>query len=212
MYSEEEVYAALCSRHGVRNQEKISQAKVAVLGLGGLGSHICMALARLGVGNILIADFDTVDITNIFRQNYVLSDIGSYKTDAIIKHMNETNPYLNIKAANVKVTAQNIAELIRDYDIICEAFDNKETKSVIINEILEQYDDKIIVSGNGMAGYKSLNLIKTRCFGKRLYICGDMEHGIETEKTLVAPRVCACAMHEANMVLQIILGEIDMKE
>lgn len=211
MCSREEIYNALCLRHGAGNQEKISNAKVAVLGLGGLGSNICMALAKLGVGNMLIVDFDKVDITNIFRQNYSLSDIGEYKTEATLKHMQEINPYLNIKTLNVRVTAENISEIISGYDIICEAFDDKETKSLIINEILEKYDDKIIVSGNGMAGYKSLNLIKTRRFGNRLYICGDMENGIETEKTLVAPRVCACAMHEANMVLQIILGEIDIE-
>lgn len=211
MCSREEIYNALCLRHGAGNQEKISNAKVAVLGLGGLGSNICMALAKLGVGNMLIVDFDKVDITNIFRQNYSLSDIGEYKTDATLKQMQEINPYLNIKTLNVRVTAENISEIISGYDIICEAFDDKETKSLIINEILEKYDDKIIVSGNGMAGYKSLNLIKTRRFGNRLYICGDMENGIETEKTLVAPRVCACAMHEANMVLQIILGEIDIE-
>lgn len=211
MCSREEIYNALCLRHGAGNQEKISNAKVAVLGLGGLGSNICMALAKLGVGNMLIVDFDKVDITNIFRQNYSLSDIGEYKTEATLKHMQEINPYLNIKTLNVRVTAENVSEIISGYDIICEAFDDKETKSLIINEILEKYDDKIIVSGNGMAGYKSLNLIKTRRFGNRLYICGDMENGIETEKTLVAPRVCTCAMHEANMVLQIILGEIDIE-
>lgn len=209
MYSKEEIYNALCLRHGAGNQEKISNAKVAVLGLGGLGSNICMALAKLGVGNMLLVDFDKVDITNIFRQNYRLSDIGEYKTDSTLKQMQEINPYLNIKTLNVRVTAENIAEIISEYDIICEAFDEKETKSLIINEILEKYDDKIIISGNGMAGYKSLNLIKTRRFGNRLYLCGDMENGIETEKTLVAPRVCACAMHQANMVLQIILGEIE---
>lgn len=210
MYTEEEIYNALCIRHGTDNQAKINQAKVAVLGLGGLGSNICMALAKLGVGNMLIVDFDKVDITNIFRQNYRLSDIGEYKTSAMLKQMKEINPYLNIKALNVRITGENIPEMIRDYDIICEAFDDKETKSLIINEILEGYGDKIVVSGNGMAGYKSLNLIKTSSLGKRLYICGDMENGIETEKTLVAPRVCCCAMHEANMVLQIILGEIDI--
>lgn len=210
MYTREEIYHALCMRHGVKNQEKIKNAKVAVLGLGGLGSNICMALAKLGVGAILIVDFDKVDITNIFRQNYRLSDIGEYKTDATRKLMCEINPYLSIEVQNIRITEENISEIIRDYDIICEAFDNKETKALIINEILDKYDDKIIVSGNGMAGYKSLNLIKTRSFGNRLYICGDMENGIETEKTLVAPRVCACAMHEANMVLQIILGEINI--
>lgn len=210
MYSREEIYNALCLRHGAGNQEKISNAKVAVLGLGGLGSNICMALAKLGVGNMLIVDFDKVDITNIFRQNYRLSDIGEYKTDATLKQMQEINPYLNVKVLNTRVTADNVSEIISGYDIICEAFDDKETKSFIINEILEKDDGRILVSGNGMAGYKSLNLIKTRRFGDRLYICGDMENGIETEKTLVAPRVCACAMHEANMVLQIILGEIDI--
>lgn len=207
MITEEEIYAALCERHTKENQDIISQAKVAVLGLGGLGSNIALSLARLGVGNMLLVDFDIINITNIFRQNYRLEHIGRLKTDCILEEIREINPYLNVEIKNIKITRENIIELIENYNIICEAFDKSEVKSEIIDEILEKSTDKIVISGNGMAGYKDCNLIKTRKLGKRLYICGDLENGIEKEKTLMAPRVNVCAMHEANMVLNIILNK-----
>ena len=205
MFSKEEFYSALCERHTKEAQDKLINAKVAILGLGGLGSNIAFSLARLGVGNICIMDFDIVDITNIFRQNYRISHVGRLKTQCLKEEIEEINPYINVEIKNIKITTENVNQLISDYDIICEAFDSSATKAEIINEILEKTEDKIVISGNGMAGYKDCNLIKTRKFGSRLYICGDLKNGIEVEKTLMAPRVCVCAMHEANVVLNIIL-------
>ena len=209
MFSKEELYLALCKRHGEAKQSQLTNAKVAVLGLGGIGSNICMALARLGVGTILIADYDKVELTNVFRQHYSLSDVGAYKTERLKRQILEINPYLKIISKNVFLTEENVVELIKDYDIICEAFDNKETKASIINKILETYSEKFVISGNGMAGYKSLNEIQTKRYGNRLFVCGDQKYGIETEQTLMAPRVCACAMHEANVVLQLILNNLN---
>ena len=74
---------ALKMRHGEAVQDKISNAQVAIAGLGGLGSNIAVSLARCGVGHILLVDFDKVDLSNINRQQYFYDQIGMYKTDAL---------------------------------------------------------------------------------------------------------------------------------
>ena len=208
----EEIKKALEIRHTKEGQAKLTNSKVAIMGLGGLGSNIAIACARMGIGEMLLVDFDVVDITNIFRQNYRLEHIGRYKTECIKEEISEINPYLKINTINTRITRENVLEILGDYKIICEAFDKGETKSEIIDEILSKSEDKIIISGNGMAGIKSVNLIRTRQFVDRLYICGDLENGIEIEGTLMSPRVSACAMHQANVVANLILsdGKVDL--
>ena len=84
--TETEWLDTLKQRHGADLQEKLSAASVAVCGLGGLGSNVAIALARAGVGSLMLIDFDRVDLSNLHRQQYSVSQLGMYKTDA----MNQT--------------------------------------------------------------------------------------------------------------------------
>lgn len=207
MLEEAEIYEALCQRHTAEKQEKLKKARVAVVGLGGLGSHVSIALARLGIGNMRLIDFDVVDITNIFRQSYRLQHIGRYKTDCMKDQIAEINPYIKVEPITRKITPENVMELIGDADIICEALDRKESKAMLINEIMERSGNKIVVAGSGMAGTDSGNRIFTRKVTGRFYVCGDGISGLEDGLQLMAPRVALCAMHEANMIMRILLGE-----
>ena len=153
MYSEEEINEALIIRHSEAVWNKLGSARVAIAGLGGLGSNVAISLARMGVGHLHIIDFDKVDITNLNRQQYFLKHIGMKKTDALYEELMEINPYLEIKKECVKVSEENIKNLFENDDIICEAFDLPEAKSMLINGVFENYSNKIIVSGSGMAGY-----------------------------------------------------------
>ena len=76
----EDLQRALAARHGRAVQEKFNQATVAICGLGGLGSNIAIALARAGVGRLILTDFDMVDITNLHRQQYKATQLGEFKT------------------------------------------------------------------------------------------------------------------------------------
>lgn len=210
MLEEAEIYAALCRRHTMEKQQCLSGSKVTVAGLGGLGSNVSLALARLGVGTLRLIDFDVVDITNIFRQNYRLCHIGKYKTDCMKEQIAEINPYIKVETVNEKMTQENVMELIGDSKIICEAFDNKETKAMLINQIMESSKDKIVVAGSGMAGMDTSNTVVTRKITNRFYVCGDGVNGVEDGLQLMAPRVAVCAMHEANMVMRLLLGETEV--
>ena len=202
-----EIYKALCQRHTAEKQEKLKNARVAVAGLGGLGSHVSIALARLGVGHLRLIDYDVVDITNIFRQCYLLRHIGQYKTDCLKTQIAEINPYIKVETVTKKITQENVMDLVGDSDIVCEALDRKESKAMLINEIMEHCEDKIVVAGSGMAGTDSANRIVTRKITPRVYVCGDGVSALEDGLQLMAPRVALCAMHEANMIMRLLLGE-----
>ena len=202
-----EIYKALCQRHTAEKQEKLKNARVAVAGLGGLGSHVSIALARLGVGHLRLIDYDVVDITNIFRQCYLLRHIGQYKTDCLKTQIAEINPYIKVETVTKKITQENVMDLVGDSDIVCEALDRKESKAMLINDIMEHCEDKIVVAGSGMAGTDSANRIVTRKITPRFYVCGDGVSALEDGLQLMAPRVALCAMHEANMIMRLLLGE-----
>lgn len=119
--TKELIYQTLNDRHGKINQKKLNNAKVAIAGLGGLGSNIAVALARIGVGHLHLIDFDKVDISNLNRQHYFISHLNKYKTQALTEQLQMINPYLNIITDCIKVTEDNVFSLFKDEDIICEA-------------------------------------------------------------------------------------------
>lgn len=186
-------------------KEILKRSKVAVAGLGGLGSNIAVMLARSGVGYLRLVDFDVVDESNLNRQAYSLEHIGRPKAEALIEILNQINPNLKYEAFCEKVTPENIEELFGTFPIICEAFDRPEQKAMLVREALIRCCDSIVISGNGMAGFGDANQIRTDRMMNRLYVCGDMKTGIEDTGIIMAPRVMICAGHEANKVIQLLL-------
>lgn len=207
--SKEEMLHALEERHGAELQRKFSSASVAICGLGGLGSNIALSLARAGVGKLHLIDFDRVDLSNLNRQQYASAQLGRYKTEALRENLLAVSPYLDVVADTVRVTEDNLAELLGKDEIICEAFDRAEAKAMLVNGVLETFPEKYLVSGSGMAGLSSSNSIRTRQITKRFYLCGDGTSDVADGLGLVAPRVMLCAAHQANMILRIIAGEYE---
>ncbi len=207
--TEREFYAALVERHGTERQARFHAGRVAVCGLGGLGSNIAVALARAGVGKLLLVDFDRVDVSNLNRQQYFIRQLGMRKTEALAQTLEEVNPWCDLTLRPMKVTPENIPGLFDDVDVVCEAFDRAEAKAMLCQGVLEHYPRTPLVSGVGMAGLGSANEIRTRRVTKRFYLCGDgvTESGPETP--LVSSRVAVCAAHEANMVLRLLAGDLE---
>lgn len=208
--SKNEWLNALNGRHGDALQQRFSCATVAVCGLGGLGSNIAIALARAGVGKLILIDFDRVDITNLHRQQYKAKQIGLHKTEALAENLLEIAPYVEIKTVTAKITEENFTDLIRDADVICEAFDNAEAKAMLVNGVLEQLPDCYLVAASGMAGMGTPNAIQTRKIMKKFYLCGDEVSDVADTIGLVAPRVMLCAAHQAHTVLRILAGEYEV--
>ena len=207
--TKEEWNRAVLERHGEDLQKKFSLATIAVCGLGGLGSNIAIALARAGIGKLILIDFDKVDITNLHRQQYKACQIGRNKTEALSENLKEIAPYIALETHSVLVTEENATELLKGADIICEAFDNPECKAMLTNLVLETMPEKYLVAASGMAGLGSANTIQTRKVGKRFYICGDGSSDVTEVGSLVASRVMICAAHQAHTVLRILAGEFE---
>ncbi len=207
MYTKKQIFDALIERHSLQVQKKLCNGNVAIAGLGGLGSNVAITLARIGVGHLHIIDFDTVDITNLNRQQYFLEHIGMYKTEALKQQIFNINPYIDVNIDCVKVTEQNIKQLFYKDDIICEAFDVAEAKATLVNGILAQFPEKKLVAASGLAGYESSNIVHTRRISKNFYLCGDEVTEAIYGKGLMAARAALCACHQANMITRLLLGE-----
>ena len=207
--TKDEWYKALSKRHGEDAQMKFSSAAVAVCGLGGLGSNIAIALARAGIGKLILIDFDKVDITNLHRQQYKANQIGLNKTDALFDNLKEIAPYIELTTYTVRMTEDDSAELLRDADIICEAFDNAECKAMLTNLVLDTMPEKYLVAASGMAGMGKANTIQTRRITNRFYICGDGVSDVAEAGSLVSSRVMLCAAHQAHTVLRILAGKFE---
>lgn len=203
--SKEDLDHAFDTRFPKEMQKKLRNARVAVAGLGGLGSNIAVMLARSGIGKILLVDFDVVDVTNLNRQMYFIPQLGKPKAEALPELLYQINPYISYESICVKVTPENVKELFSGYPIVCEAFDRPDQKAMLVRELLIQCPDTTVISGNGMAGYADTNEIKTQQMMRRLYVCGDQSTDVGNGIGLIAPRVAACAAHEANKVLQLIM-------
>ena len=208
--TKEEWNTALEERHGKELHKTFSSATVAVCGLGGLGSNIAIALARAGVGKLILIDFDRVDITNLHRQQYKADQIGMYKTDALADSLREINPYIVLDAHAERITEENAVTLLSDADIICEAFDDAECKAMLTNTVLSELPDKYLVAASGMAGMGTVNSIKTRRITSRFYLCGDEMSEVSENIGLVAPRVALCAAHQAHTVLRILAKQFEV--
>lgn len=210
MISENEWKNALINRHGLELYKQFSSATVAVCGLGGLGSNIAIALARAGIGKLLLIDYDRVDITNLHRQQYKANQIGLYKTHALADNLSEIAPYTEVKTVTAKITEENFTDFLKEADIVCEAFDHAESKAMLVNGVLEQLHNCYLVAASGMAGMETPNTIKTRKIMKRFYLCGDEVSDVADTIGLVAPRVMLCAAHQAHTVLRILAGKYEI--
>lgn len=208
--SKNEWTEALIARHGIELHKRFSSVTVAVCGLGGLGANIAVALARAGIGKLVLIDFDRVDVTNLHRQQYKANQVGRYKTDALAENLLEIAPYAEIETVTERITEENFIDFLKDVDVVCEAFDKAESKAMLVNCVLEQLPECYLVAASGMAGINTPNSIKTRKIMKRFYLCGDEVSDVEDSMGLVSTRVMLCAAHQAHTVLRILAGEYEV--
>lgn len=117
---------------GGKGQEKLLKSRVLVIGAGGLGSPIAMYLAASGIGTIGIVDFDVVDVSNLQRQIiHSTKTIGINKVDSAETAIKSINPDVNVIKHNVKLTSENIMNIIKDYNLIIDGTDSFPSKYLI---------------------------------------------------------------------------------
>ena len=196
---------ALSARIGPDARERLRQARVGVAGLGGLGSHIAVMLARSGVGVLHLVDFDLVDESNLNRQHYFREHLGRPKTEALAEQLARIDPRIEVDIDCVRVDVENAARVFECERIVCGASDDPACKADLVNALLTASPDTIVVAGSGMAGAGPASDMVTRRAGKRLYICGDGTTDV-ADAALYAPRVALCAAQQALATVRLILG------
>ncbi|MEE4196829.1 MAG: sulfur carrier protein ThiS adenylyltransferase ThiF [Bacteroidales bacterium] len=186
-------------------KNKLRRYTVGIAGAGGLGSNCAVALARVGIGRLIIADFDVVNESNLNRQYFFRDQLGEKKVSALKKNIERINPEVEIITHDLKLNETNLVPLYRDCDILVEAFDLSEMKQMLIETSIQQFPDKPLIIGSGMAGWGRNNEIKCRK-SENLYICGDEISAVADQNPPLAPRVAMVANMQANTVLQILLN------
>ena len=119
----------------IEGQRKLKEAKVLIIGSGGLGSPLLLYLAAAGVGTLGIVDFDVVDESNLQRQVlFSVADVGKPKVEAAAVRIKALNPHIKVVTYNTQFTSSNAKEIVRDYDIIADGTDNFPTR-YLVNDV-----------------------------------------------------------------------------
>lgn len=187
-------------------KKKLSESSVGIVGLGGLGSNAAVALARAGIGKLVLVDFDIVEEKNLTRQYYFLDQIGKLKIEALRENIEKINPKAMIETHNQKLEKGSMEKPFTGVDVVIEALDNAETKAAFTEEILTKLPNKPVVAASGVAGYGHSDRITTKRLGM-LYMCYDEHAPSSDDDVLMAPRVALMANWEANLAIEVILGE-----
>jgi len=205
--SPEEFECLMTARHTPGVHQKIKCSVVGIAGLGGLGSPVAVALTRIGVGTLILADFDLVEPSNLNRQQYFSHQIGIPKTEALRENLQKINPYVKLRIHREWVDPDNVQRIFGEAQVIVEAFDRADQKAILISAISEKLPETYIVAASGVAGYGDSNEIKTVRVSRRIFVVGDQKTAAQPGTGLMAPRVGIAAHHQANLVLRILLGE-----
>jgi sulfur carrier protein ThiS adenylyltransferase len=186
---------------------KLKSKIVGIAGCGGLGSNCAIALARVGVGKLIIADFDKVEESNLNRQYFFRDQVGLPKVSALAENIRRIDAEVLVEPHHIMLDENNIPGIYKDCDVIVEAFDKAEMKQMIIETVSAEIPGMTIVCGVGLAGWGDNDYIRMRSFNN-IIICGDMTSEVSEEFPPLGPRVGVVANMQANQVLEILLGKM----
>ncbi len=180
--------------------------RVGIAGAGGLGSNCAVALAKCGIGTLVISDFDIIEEANLNRQYYFTDQIGMLKTVALKENISRINPEVFVIIHQKKLDDQNIPEIFSGCNIIVEAFDSREMKQMMIETVQLKMPGIPLIVGSGVAGWGKSDTIRYRKIDDTLYICGDESSEISEQMPAMAPRVGMVANMQANVVVEILMN------
>ena len=184
--------------------ERLRQARVLVIGAGGLGSNVTLMLARSGVGCFILVDHDRVEASNLNRQAYFPADIGKPKVQALADHLRMLNPDICLQCHVEKVTRDNAHAFFDQAEVIVEAVDGAATKAMLCEAAAST--EKLYVTASGITGLGSLDsAMRVRRLGTHMFCVGDASVGPDDVSPPFAPRVTQAAAMQANIVLHYLL-------
>lgn len=204
--SAEEMQHLLFARHSPGVQTRLQESVVGIMGLGGLGSVVAIALARMGIGALLLADYDVVEPTNLNRQQYFVDQIGQKKTTALRDILHRVNPHVSVRLIDQRLSEDDIGVLFHEVHALVECFDDPAMKAAGLRAVLQHLPGIFYVCASGVAGYGENNTIRTKRLYPRVYMVGDEVSAAGPGEGLMAARVGIAAHHQANQVVRLLLG------
>ena len=204
----EELEALMAARHTPGVHAVLKQSCVGIAGVGGLGTAVATALARVGVGRLVLADFDVVEPSNLNRQQFFVDQLGQPKVAAMAANLARVNPYVEVATHRVRLTPENVPAVFAGVQVLVEAFDAADQKAMLTETVCIRMPQVPLVVASGLAGHMPSNNIQTRKMGRNIYVVGDETTAAQPGTGLMAPRVGIAAHHQANAVLRLLLGEM----
>jgi len=186
-------------------ESHLKKFKVGIAGAGGLGSNCAASLARAGIGSLVIADFDKVELSNISRQFYFIDQVGMMKTTALKENLKRIRPEMNVVIHQTVLSGKNIPSVFRECQVIVEAFDRADMKQMLVETVQKELKGIPLIVGSGLAGWGNTEILKFRKIDETLYICGDEMSEVTDDHPPLAPRVSIVANMQANAVIEILM-------
>jgi sulfur carrier protein ThiS adenylyltransferase len=177
---------------------------VGIAGAGGLGSNAAVALVRAGIGKLIIADHDRIEMSNLNRQQYFWAQIGQVKVRALLENLRKISPFSEYMGLNVRLTPKNIPRIFKTVDVMIEAFDLADQKEMLLEAWISHFPDKPIIMASGLSGFGKNQKLRTRRIGN-VYICGDEESEAVEGISPMAPRVGIVANMQANLAVELLV-------
>lgn len=200
---------SIFDRNAPGTTEKLAVATVGIAGCGGLGSNAAVALARSGVGRLVLVDHDRVEISNLNRQHYFQSDIGKVKVEALGRHLLAINPAIALELHDIELKREDVEKIFGEADILIEAFDRAENKRWLIETWCKAFPQRHIVCGSGLSGCGATERLRVHSAGC-IHFCGDEE--TDMSLGLCAARVGIVANMQANVAIEILTKAADDKK
>jgi len=184
----------------------LSKFRVGIAGAGGLGSNCAVALARSGVGTLIIADYDIVEANNLNRQYYFTDQVGQMKTLALKENISRINPDVFVITHQIPLDRLNIPEIFSGCNVIVEALDSSDMKEMLIETVQTMMPGIPLIVGSGMGGWGNSELIRYRKIDNTLYVCGDESTEVTEDIPPMAARVGIVASMQANVVIELLMN------
>ena len=197
---------SLLEQFGKDHLEKVQSVRIGIAGAGGLGSNCAFNLVRCGFRKFKIADFDSVEYSNLNRQFYFLDQVGRKKVEALKENLLRINPDAEIETFEGRIEKDNAQSVFDGCDILVEAFDKAEYKRMFVESMMGRV--RLVVSASGLAGVGNSDEIKVHRIKNNFVMIGDLKSD-SREKPPISPRVNVAAAKQADVILEYVLnGEI----
>lgn len=188
----------------------LSGKTVGIAGAGGLGSNCAVALARTGVGKLVIADFDVLEASNLNRQYYFRHQLGIPKVLALKENIRKIDPSVRVEAHQRRIDNDNLKELFDHCDVLIEAFDKAEMKQMLIETALEIWSTRPLIAASGLAGWGNTESITVKRYDNFVLVGDDVSEAGPWNPPL-GPRVSVVAGIQADLALEFLLRGFKFK-